>query len=96
MLMPDTITGSSLAEFRDPVVTGVDSVNGHDCYRVAGSHSSGRAMTTWIDRESFLVRRIDEGVENLGDDTEVDEVIAFDPRVDVAIAPADFTFTPPK
>jgi hypothetical protein len=96
MLMPDTISGSSLADFRDAVVTSIDSVNGHDCYRVAGALSSGRATTMWIDRETFLVRRIDEGLETLGDGTEVDEVTAFDPRLDVPIAPADFTFTPPK
>lgn len=96
MLMPDRMTGESLGDLRDPSVTSIDSFEGHECYRVSGTFKSGPFETLWIDRKTFLVRRIEEGTMQLDDGVTVEQVTAYDPIIDAATAPAEFTFTPPK
>ena len=44
----------------DPEIKGEESVDGHACYMLTGTYGGVEARDTyWVDRESFLIRRIE-------------------------------------
>ena len=59
LLMPDRVHGRSLAELRG-LARLTDAMLEHvPCYRITGTVRTGAPYTVWIDRSTFLVRRID-------------------------------------
>jgi hypothetical protein len=56
-LMPNVFTKGSQVLPADPVVVGLDSIDGHDCWRIDGTYGSDGRGTLWIDRDEYLIRR---------------------------------------
>jgi len=60
LLMPQLVSGRKLTDDAKAQLLPEAPCDGHTCYRVQESHFRGRIMEiVWIDRTSFLVRRID-------------------------------------
>lgn len=51
------------------------------CYRIEGRQGNRPPMTVWIDRQTFLVRRIDRH-QQLPKDVQVDTVTTYEPELD--------------
>lgn len=60
LLLPERIRGRSLAELLSLERLSDAMLEDVPCYRVTGADRSGAPYVVWIDRASFLVRRIDE------------------------------------
>jgi outer membrane lipoprotein-sorting protein len=65
----------------------------HECYRIIGEWGK-LPMTVWIDKQSYLVRRID--TQNPVRDLRVDETITYDPSIDVEVADELLEFDAPE
>lgn len=65
---------------------GVD--RGVACYRIEGQFWTGSPETLWIDKSSYLLRRIDEAGD-FGDFT-TEETILYSPRLNVNLTDKDF------
>ncbi len=92
LLLPGTISGESIDALEDPRVAAIETVDGRRCVRLNGTHGGG-LVDFWIDDHSLLrrVRKIRK--ENAG---QVEEITAYEPSIDVGIAPATFVFEPPE
>jgi outer membrane lipoprotein-sorting protein len=63
-----------------------------DCFRVTGVFVDNPERI-WIDKETFLIRRIDTQVEF--DDFRTDETTTYDPAINEEIADSKLAFDPP-
>jgi len=68
-------------------------LGGRDCYRIRGKFADD-PITLWIDRASFLVRRIDERSRH--DDFSTEETTIYDPVIDAKIPDSLLQFNPPR
>jgi outer membrane lipoprotein-sorting protein len=95
LLLPDRIQGRSLTHLEELQRLPDAKFDGSDCFRVAGK-SHGDPETLWIDKASFLVRRIDLSVQFPEFRTE--ETTVYHPEIDGRIAPGELEFrpTPPE
>ena len=87
LLMGEEVGGFTLANdsWLDSTPPREESINGRACYRISGGYANSDKITLWIDKESFLIRRLD----SLGDTT------TYSPQLNVRIDPAVFQFQPP-
>jgi outer membrane lipoprotein-sorting protein len=70
LLFPNAGLSGPVLEFGDAVNAGVETLDGHDCYKLSGfAHAvykatgrvtDSRAMTVWVDAQTMLVRRVFE------------------------------------
>jgi membrane-associated protease RseP (regulator of RpoE activity) len=58
MLLPVSVGPGLGARFDEPSLDGVQNVGGHSCARVSGCTPSKDATVLWIDRGTYLLRRI--------------------------------------
>ncbi|HTT24840.1 MAG TPA: DUF2092 domain-containing protein [Candidatus Sulfotelmatobacter sp.] len=108
MKIPTLLYGKALEakmlKIADPVLAGVEEVSGHSCHQINGRASdvyaaSGkevnkRKVTVWIDRDSFLIRKMLEEFEALpGQRSRV--TATFEPQLNPALDEAAFKFSPP-
>jgi len=88
LLMPDEVDGFSLGidDWVD-AATSEESVNGRLCYKLSGHYpaSPGASLTLWIDKETFLVRRIFSN----------NATVTYSPQLNVPIERSSFQFQPP-
>ena len=89
LLMPDEVEGFSFAtdKWVDVAVPEEETVNGHLCYKLSGHYPAMPTMpvTLWIDKETFLVRKI---ISN-------GATVTYSPQVNVPIEGTLFQFQPP-
>ena len=64
-----------------------------DCFRVEGTYSAS-PTTLWIDKKSFLLRRIDS--KRKFDDFSTQETTTYEPVIDDEIPEKALEFDPPK
>jgi len=64
-----------------------------DCFRVQGKQGAD-PMTLWIDKKTFLVRRID--TEHKFDNFRTEITTTYDPLIDGEITDKMLEFDPPK
>ncbi len=60
LLMPEQVRGRSLAELSNLERLPDALLEDIPCYRITGADRNGAPYTVWIDRVTYLVRRIDE------------------------------------
>ncbi|HZF08689.1 MAG TPA: hypothetical protein VFE33_07875 [Thermoanaerobaculia bacterium] len=92
LLLPDRIEGWPLTALQEPKCLPDASFDGADCFRIEGKRR-GDPMTLWIDKASFLVRRIDQSVQFPEFRTE--ETIVYRAEIDGPIAPGELELRPP-
>jgi len=87
--MPDEVSGFSFALDNWVDNTGVEeeSVSGNVCYKLSGHYplSPTTPVTLWVDKESFLVRRIFSN----------GATVTYSPQLNVPIDQSTFQFQPP-
>jgi outer membrane lipoprotein-sorting protein len=101
LLMPDEIGGSRLNELEDPKRIEDGKFDHVDCFRIEASYEVNakgiKADTSeilWIDRSTFLVRRIDEKTKF--DTFRLERTTTYDPVLDGEITDQMLEFNPPK
>lgn len=95
LLMTEMQWGSGLRRLADAKLLGTEKIGDAECYKIdAGAKTdASRRQTLWIDRKTFLIRRLAERKE-LGDVT-VEQTTDYKPEMNVAIPEAEFQFEPP-
>ncbi len=77
---------ASLTEVDHAQVQGVESIDGHPCWKIAGAVHGG-ARTLWVDQSSFVVRKLTEHDRiSASESADVDLMAHYVPELDVAIA----------
>jgi cytochrome c biogenesis protein CcmG, thiol:disulfide interchange protein DsbE len=87
LLRPDLLDGGSVADLESPLIAGVEVIQGRACIHVRGA-LQGRATDLWIDRASYLLRKIetrDQVATKTGPVTG-DLTIVYEPRTTVSVA----------
>jgi hypothetical protein len=92
LLMPDSIGGSGLAGMTAPKRLDDGNVDGRECYRIEGRLGSWDHMIVWIERGSYLVRKIEEFAPS---DDSIESTTTYDPAVDIQIPAVEFESTYP-
>jgi outer membrane lipoprotein-sorting protein len=92
LLLPDEVGGRALAELRQAERIENGQMYGRTCFRIRGSVLS-QSETIWIDRETFLVLRIDEQVDLRGSRAET--TTTYEPAMNVEISPEMLEFNAP-
>lgn len=103
LIFPNAGLSGPIVEFGEATNSGVESLGGHDCYRLTGTAhavykatgrvTDSRAMTVWIDTRTLLVRKVFEDRSNgnlLSRST-----TTFVPQADPAIDARTFRFSVP-
>jgi outer membrane lipoprotein-sorting protein len=89
LLMPDEVTGFSFAldNWVDGTEVQEESVNGRICYKLSGHYplSPTTPVTLWVDKETFLVRKIFSN----------SATVTYSPQLNVPIEQSTFQFQPP-
>ncbi len=94
LLMPSEVTGIKLTDMRKPVRGEDQSIDGRNCFSIQGQLPGGRS-TIWIDQESFLVRRIEQGYP-LVEGVTVAERTDYQPVINQEVAAERLEYNPPK
>jgi len=96
----------AFAHFADPVVKGMESIEGHECYRVegiakdvyggTGREVNVRPMTVWIDASSLLIRKIfEDAAKGTAPVSAIRVTTTFEPQANPALEDARFQFAAP-
>jgi outer membrane lipoprotein-sorting protein len=96
LLMPDKLRGvlTRLAASKRAEDDMLDKV---ECFRIESANGN-RAITVWIDKKSYLVRRVDDRYEvrpSKGERFRVEATTTYDPVIDEKIANKLLDFDPP-
>ncbi len=95
LLMPHMISGRKLTNARDAKLLAEAPCDGRTCYRVQEAYSrSGITEIVWIDRSSFLIRRIDSQL-TLPNNVRSDFSTLYHPVIDEPVADAALKFDAP-
>jgi outer membrane lipoprotein-sorting protein len=86
-------SGLPFTGMHDFKLAGEETVDGAACARIDGKNIAGEPETVWIDKATFLVKKIVHKSHVPGSD--VEQTTTYRPRLNVAIAPDAFTFVPP-
>jgi len=93
LLIPDQVGGRRLADFTDAKRIEDAKLGKVDCFRIQGKFSGG-SRTMWVDKEMFLVRRID--AQNGSGDFRAEETTTYQPVINGEIADKLLQFDPPR
>jgi outer membrane lipoprotein-sorting protein len=89
LLMPDEVDGFSLGldDWVDVAVPDEETVNGRACYKLSGHYpaSPTTALTLWIDKETFLIRKVFAN----------EATVTYSPQLNTPIEQSTFQFQPP-
>jgi len=92
LLLPWEVRGRRLTDLRKPKRIDDAKLRRVHCYRIRGEYG-GDPMTIWIDKSSFLVRRIDEEAQFA--DFRTEDTTIYDPEINVTIPDKELEFNPP-
>lgn len=87
LLLPDSFTASALAQLGNPVTEAIEPIGDSWCLRVHGETPAGTSITLWVDRDSWLLRRLSR--DDSLDDMHRRTTIEFHGRVGVDIPPGE-------
>jgi outer membrane lipoprotein-sorting protein len=93
LLLPKEVSGKRLTDMTGAKRIEAPKLEKADCFRVEGKFADN-PMTLWIDKKTFLVRRIDSKVKF--DTFSTEETTTYDPVIDVEIPDKALEFDPPK
>jgi outer membrane lipoprotein-sorting protein len=93
LLLPKKIGGRLLTDLTDVKRIGDMKLGKTECFRVEGE-AGGSPTTLWIDRKSFVVRRIDEQQEF--DSFRTERTTTYEPVIDGEIADGLLEFGAPE
>jgi len=91
LLLPDKMGWRRLA-LTNPKRAKDDKLDKAECFRVEGKYV-GNPITLWIDKKSYLVRRIDEQAKF--DNFRTERTTTYDPIIDKEITEKMLEFDPP-
>lgn len=92
-LLLSEVEGRRLTEIKDARRIDDATFDNVDCFRIEGKFLDD-PMTLWIDKASFLVRKIDE--QNDFGDFQTEETTTYDPVVDGEVPEELLAFNPPE
>lgn len=91
LLMPDRLTGAKLSAMRDLIRLPDDTVGGTSCFKLEGKYGFGnQPMTVWLEKATFLVRRLGEGTGLAKSTTD------YSPEVNVEIPAKELEVNAPE
>ena len=90
LLMPDRVGESYLAELVDLERLPDGETGGASCFRVRGHTPADSSVELWIDRTTFLIRRIDKAG---GKSSPAHSTVHFKPEINAALARREFFFS---
>jgi outer membrane lipoprotein-sorting protein len=95
VLIPGMKWGGGLKRLRDARLLGEEKVDDADCYKIEATPlgERGSRKTLWIDKQTFLVRKI-FGTTKLPS-LSTEETTTYKPQVNIDIPAKEFTFEPP-
>jgi len=93
LLLPDEVTGSSLAKLRDLQLLNDEDVDGVLCFKIQGKYSRDRIRMLWIDKKSYLIRKIFESSKF--PDFRTETTTTYDPQLNADVVSYDLKFDPP-
>ena len=93
MLLPDEVSRRRLTDI--PELKRIDDVifDKVDCFRIQGQ-SVGSPMTIWVDKNTFLLRRID--AKRKFDDFRTERTTTYEPVINGEISDKMLEFDPPR
>jgi RNA polymerase sigma factor (sigma-70 family) len=91
LLLPDQMGWSRLA-LTEPKRARDGKLGKVDCFRVEGKYG-GNPITLWIDKQTYLVRRIDEQAKF--DNFRTEQTTTYDPAIDGKLTDKMLAFDPP-
>jgi outer membrane lipoprotein-sorting protein len=92
LLLTDQKIGYRLSDLTVPRRLDDAKLGDVDCHRVEGRYSNV-ATTVWLDKASFLVRRVDRRFQS--ETFSSDETTTYNPVVNAEVPPARLEFAPP-
>lgn len=93
LLLPDEIGGRGLTDLTRLEVLDDEDVNAVPCSKIQGRERSGDVNTLWVEKGSYLVRKIAE--QHSFSDFWTETTTTYNPQFDVDILPAQLEFNPP-
>jgi outer membrane lipoprotein-sorting protein len=93
LLLPKEVRGGRLTDLTEAKRADDAKIGKVDCLRIEGKYG-GHPMTLWIDKKTFLVRRIDS--KKKFDDFSTEQTTTYDPVIDGEIPDKALQFDPPK
>ena len=93
LLIPDEVKGRRLTNITEAERIEDAKLDKVDCFRIQGQ-SVGRPMTIWVDKKTFLVRRIDS--QKKFDDFRTEQTTTYEPVINGEISDKMLKFDPPK
>ena len=94
LLLPREVAGRRLTDLTEPKRLADAKIDNVDCFVLDGQFGD-RPMTLWIDKQTFLVRRIAER-DKLGLWTNVEKTTTYDPIIDEAVPAEKLVFDYPQ
>ncbi len=94
LLLPDEIEGWSLADLVSPHLLGTETVDDTRCFNLLGNNPHHDTMTIWIDKHSFMLRKVAIASKFVGADGLT--TISYKPHVNKPIDRKTFRFAPPS
>lgn len=92
LLLPDEVGGRKLTDITELKRTEDGAVANVECFRVAGKFGD-ESITVWIDKQSYLVRRIDE--QHMLGNIRVEQTTTYEPSFVEKITDKMLEFDPP-
>ena len=93
LLIPDEVGGRRLTDITEAKRIEDAKLNKVDCFRIQGQFV-GSPMTLWVDKKTFLVRRIDSQIKF--DNFSTQETTTYKPVIDGEVTDKMLEFDPPK
>jgi outer membrane lipoprotein-sorting protein len=94
LLLPNEVSGWRLTKLRDPKRIEDARLDKADCFRIQGRDFGDSPTTVWIDKKTFLVRRIDS--QKKFDKFRAEETTTYDPVVNEEVPDRALEFNLPK
>lgn len=94
LLLPDDLTGSTLAKAPNPKLLGDEDVDGSPCHKLQVDDVRGGPITIWIDQKTFLLRKIFQVMKLPS--VSAESTTTYKPELNPQIKPDEFKFDPPK
>lgn len=94
LLLPEALPSSPLRSLKDLRFAGEEVVDESACRKVEGKNARGDVETYWIDKSTWLVRKLVARMQIPG--ATVETTTTFRPRLDVEIPRERFEFEPPR
>ena len=92
MLMPGKLKGWGGVHISDAKLIKDGKLENVECFRLEGQYADN-PITLWIEKKSYLVRRIDE--QRKFDDFRTEQTTTYDPNIDGKITDKMLEFDPP-